>query len=358
MILKDLESLVLDEADKLFSKENLSNMKKLLNFLKNTQILAFSGTFSIQSLTNLKAYMPKAIEISVIPSNTNDLKRKADTSIESIIDNTENTVINNKKDLNLNNIEQYYINLITVDKLYQQKTSLLIEILNKLQYSICLVFYNEKGRGEDLASDLKNEGFSVTFIHGDQSQSDRIKVMNRLSLHKVNVIVATDLLSRGIDIEGIDLVVNYDMPKNIETYFHRIGRTGRYGKKGISLIFISNDKEKTEFIEKYKNLLKIREIDKIDEIHQAIKEEKNEKNDSNQIGFGYDDRIEWKNVDEKILDEDEFKYFDEVNDGNKEIIKEKGPFDCLNCKICKELLLKSDQMIYQKGFEILKYFHV
>jgi superfamily II DNA/RNA helicase len=88
---------------------------------------------------------------------------------------------------------------------------------------------------------LNEESFKTILINSDQSQAERIRVMNQMRRDKVKIVISTDLLSRGIDIQEIDLIINFDFPREIETYYHRIGRTGRYGKYGVSVIFVTKD---------------------------------------------------------------------------------------------------------------------
>lgn len=347
--LNELEILVLDEADKLLRKENISVLQRILTEImgskdKPPQILAFSGTFTPKDYNQLHLMIPEAIEL---PKRTTPIE-KPDLTRES-------------QELNLSTIKQYYTLINTIDKLYLKKAETLIDILQKSSFTQCLVFYNEKARGEELAADLKESGFRVTFIHGDQSQSDRIKVMNKLALMKVQVIISTDLLSRGIDIITVDLVINYDLPKSIETYFHRIGRTGRYGKPGVSLLFIS--KEEIGFLEKYKGFLSRIEELGIEEAGKVIseglkgtlvedkgkdigKDKGKKKRILEMKGFCYERKLEWKDLKEKVLNEEEFRYF----------AMENKEFECLECKVCKEFLEKSKGVLGKGNFEIIKYF--
>ena len=366
--LSNLEIIVLDEADKMFNPENLNNTSQILRIIrKTTQILAYSGTFTPKNLLKMKEFMPESEEIFLLPS----IKRKAENQLEE-------SDLEKEKDLNLISISQILFEIPGTEKIYPQKTAILVKLLKSVKFSQCLIFYNEKHRGEELATDLKEEGFSVTFIHGDQTQSDRIKVMNRLCLSKVNILVATDLLSRGIDIMDIDFVINYDIPKKIETYFHRIGRTGRYGKKGVSVVLVSG--EEKWFLEKnQKNLKNLQKNSTIEEIisnaNEFLKktekeEENNQKSKKRRMeGFFLDNcntELKWIEKKEKNPNEEAFKYFDEDHsketklDQNIGKIKQEFNFDgfkCLECSVCKEFLEKT-QVLMKKKFEILKYFKV
>jgi len=350
----NIEKIVLDEADKLFNPENINNTCHIIKLLnKQVQILAYSGTFTAKNLQKIKEYIPEYEEVLILPS----IKRKAEDSL------LENDL---EIDLNLISISQICLEISGSDKVYCKKTEILVNLLKNITFSQCLIFYNEKNRGEELSSDLKEEGFAVTFIHGDQTQSDRIKVMNRLCLSKVNILVSTDLLSRGIDIMDIDLVVNYDIPKKIETYFHRIGRTGRYGKKGVAVVLLGLDEKK--FVEKYKKELSSlqnveNEKELIEKANEFLKkEESGGKEIKKRMEGFFEDNcssdLKWIEKKVKNPNEEEFKYFPEKKEEKmKNVDLDLEGLQCLNCKICKEFLEKSQVMMKRK-FEILKYFKV
>jgi len=424
----NVETLVLDEADKLFLRENEENTKKILLLTKNSrnylQILAFSGTFNEKTLGKIRVLLDNFEEIFISSS----LKRKAEYELDFPLKNPDLDY----KDLNLSNIRQFYIRIPPKsEKLYQKKTEFLLKILEKINFSQCLVFYNEKARGEELSYDIKNRGFSVTFMHGDLSQSDRIKVMNRLSLQKINVIVATDLLSRGIDIESIDFVINYDMPKDLETYFHRIGRSSRFGRKGLAVSFIEekceeigekseeicekseeiceksekceeicekseeicektiiygkcNEKaekcegknkgkkkyqENSGFLKKFQGIVEIKEafIEKLEELNGFLV--KREEVNQGIHGVLFEEKREWKEIGEKVLEEEEFKYFEEdlgviskkkshEKPAKKKLGKNTENLSCLNCAICKEFLVKSSDFLGKIPLEILSFFRI
>ena len=105
---------------------------------------------------------------------------------------------------------------------------------------------------EDLYNRLMDDNFPVSQIHGDLTQEERNTIMNNFRKGESRILISTDLLSRGIDIQQISLVINYDLPNNIENYIHRIGRSGRYGRKGTSINFITKyDFTKMKDIEQY-----------------------------------------------------------------------------------------------------------
>jgi ATP-dependent RNA helicase DDX3X len=146
--------------------------------------------------------------------------------------------------------------LITQKFIYTQnyeKEQKVVEII-KQDSGKTLIFARTKKRVDELAYLLQGEGFPVSSIHGDHSQNQRNSAM-RSFLHKEsNVLVATDVAARGLDIRDVNTVINFDMPNEIDSYVHRIGRTGRAGKKGIAVSFLSDDdisllRDLTEVIE-------------------------------------------------------------------------------------------------------------
>jgi ATP-dependent RNA helicase RhlE len=120
-----------------------------------------------------------------------------------------------------------------------KKPALLIELLQQTHWEQVLVFTARKSGADVLLSRLKAAGISVEVLHGDKDMKHRRRALDEFSNGKVQVLVATDVAQRGLDIEGISHVVNYDVPRNPEDYVHRIGRTGRAGAEGIAITFMS-----------------------------------------------------------------------------------------------------------------------
>ena len=115
-----------------------------------------------------------------------------------------------------------------------------------------IIYVNSKKIADILTNKLLNDDFTVSCIHGDMTQSERNKIIKEFRDGESRVLITTDLLSRGIDIQQISIVINYDIQKEVENYIHRIGRSGRYGRKGVAINFVTNyDKDKISHIEKY-----------------------------------------------------------------------------------------------------------
>jgi ATP-dependent RNA helicase DeaD len=138
-------------------------------------------------------------------------------------------------------------NVLTVDKIRQsfvtvdedKKFELLLKVIEREQPRQCLIFVERKRWGDRLYDKLKRHVAGAAVIHGDLAQSQREKIMAAFRAAKVHYLIATDVASRGIDVSGISHVINYDLPMDIEAYVHRIGRTGRIGKDGVAISFVT-----------------------------------------------------------------------------------------------------------------------
>jgi ATP-dependent RNA helicase DeaD len=133
-------------------------------------------------------------------------------------------------------IKQYYISVAG-----EQKCDLLVHLLKRDRPRQCIVFTRTKRGADRLAERLNKALWGVSAIHGDLPQSTRDRVMRGFRSGQITVLVATDVVGRGIDVEGISHVINYDIPDDAENYVHRIGRTGRMGKDGVAYLFVCPD---------------------------------------------------------------------------------------------------------------------
>lgn len=143
----------------------------------------------------------------------------------------------------------------------QDKDAACVRLLEYYQPRLCLIFCNTKKKVDDVAEVLKQHGYQAEGLHGDMSQHQRDVAMNRFRSGSTNILIATDVAARGIDVDNVEAVINYDVPQDIEYYVHRIGRTGRAGKTGRSFTFVSG-----------RELFKIREIEKV--CRTTVKEKK------------------------------------------------------------------------------------
>src|SRR5215210_4400399 len=222
IMLNGCDLLVIDEADRMLDMGFIPDIEEICSKLpKSRQTLLFSAT------------MPPPIQ-KLAAKFLNDPKR-----VEATRPATANV-----------NIEQRLVE-VRADK----KKDKLRELLRATEFRNAIVFCNRKTTVRELASSLKRSGFSVGQIHGDMDQSDRIAEFDRFKNDEINILVASDVAARGLDVKGVSHVINFDVPWQPDDYIHRIGRTGRAGMKGIAItLATSADADAVAGIEKLTGL--------------------------------------------------------------------------------------------------------
>ncbi|MDX1795735.1 MAG: DEAD/DEAH box helicase [Hydrogenovibrio sp.] len=206
-----LEVLVLDEADRMLDMGFIHDIRKIMQLLpKKRQTLLFSATFSPEIRQLAKGIVHAPVEVSVAPANTTAKK-----------------------------IEQW---IYPVDK--KQKSALLAKLIDDNKWFQVLVFTRTKHGANRLTQFLDKAGIKAAAIHGNKSQGARTRALADFKDGKVQVLVATDIAARGIDIDQLPQVVNFDLPNVAEDYVHRIGRTGRAGASGHAVSLVSADEFK------------------------------------------------------------------------------------------------------------------
>lgn len=209
--LKKVRFVVLDEADRMLDMGFIDDVKEILRHVPTQrQTSMFSATMppAIAKLAHDFLKVPVRITVS-------------------------------KDEISNVDVKQYYMEMQDRDKLNQ-----LCHILKDKKKT--MVFCGAKIRVKRLAEDLHRRGFEVEAIHGDMEQPQRTRVINDFKAHRVNILIATDVVARGIDVPTVERVVSYDVPHEAMVYFHRIGRTARAGEKGNAIIFVT-DSYKNEF---------------------------------------------------------------------------------------------------------------
>ena len=217
---RGLKIMILDEADEMLSKIFSNQIYDIFRFLPNNiQVGLFSATMTPEFFRIAKCFMRNPVKILV-----------------------------KDEDLTLEGIKQFYINL----EHNEFKFETLCDLYDLCSVSQTIIYCNSRTMVEELYRRLCEDNFSCVCMHGDLSQDERNKIMSEFRNGTSRILISTDLLSRGIDIQQVSLVINYDIPNNIESYIHRIGRSGRYGRKGTSINFLTRyDIKKMKDIEEY-----------------------------------------------------------------------------------------------------------
>ena len=204
---KTIRMLILDEADELLSKIFVNQIYDIFkNLPTDIQVGLYSATMTDDFFKLSSQFMRDPIKILV----KND-------------------------QLTLEGIRQYYID---VDK-NEYKYDTLCDLYSLISMSQSLIYCNSRRIVEILTHKLSEDNFAVSSIHGDLQQNERNVIMNEFRNGVSRVLISTDLLARGIDIQQVSIVINYDIPQSIENYIHRIGRSGRFGRKGVAINFLT-----------------------------------------------------------------------------------------------------------------------
>ena len=219
-----IQTVVLDEADRMLDMGFFKDVTRIIEKVKNRRNLGlFSATISQEVMTVSWMYQRDEVEITVEP-----------------------------KQEDRPDIEQYSI---TVPNL--QKTEATLRLIRRQGFERVMIFCNTKHMCQRLSDDFRRAGADCDCIHGDIRQSQREKTMQRYRDGKLAILIATDVASRGIDVDDVECVINFDVPEENEYYVHRIGRTGRAKRKGVAYTMIGNfpEKAKLDEIAKYSNYM-------------------------------------------------------------------------------------------------------
>ena len=221
--MKTLKTLILDEADQMLDKGFKDQLNDIFQYINpESQISIYSATMTNDVIFLTDKFMKNPIKILI-----------------------------KKENLTLEGIKQFYIYLQNE----QDKYITLIDLYQSLFIGQSIIYCNSKKKVIWLSDQLNEQGYSISNIHGDMIQKERDEIMIKFRKNLTRVLITTDLLSRGIDVQQVSLVINYDLPRDKQSYIHRIGRTGRYGRKGvaINLIATENDTRHLNDIQKFYN---------------------------------------------------------------------------------------------------------
>lgn len=216
-----MKYVILDEADQMLEDLFAEQIKAILDnkFPHTTRLALFSATMPPNVIEASKNYLNDPVSILLPPD-----------------------------EVTLAGIQQYYVSLDRDD----WKLPVLLDLYQQITVNQALIYVNKRQKAEWLAKQLAAQGFTLEYIHGEMEVSERKKRMADFRSGAVRVLISTDLLARGIDIQQISMVINFELPVQRENYIHRIGRSGRYGKKGIAINIVCGEELNTiKDIEKY-----------------------------------------------------------------------------------------------------------
>ncbi|VDD84908.1 unnamed protein product [Enterobius vermicularis] len=217
-----IKMFVLDEADEMLSRGFKDQIYEVFKCMPtDVQVVLLSATMPSEVLEVTNRFMNNPVRILV-----------------------------KKEELTLEGIRQFYIN---VDK-EEWKFDTLCDLYSTVNITQAVIFCNTRRKVDTLANQMKNEKYTVSCMHGDMEQSERDTIMREFRTGSSRVLITTDLLARGIDVQQVSLVINYDLPSNRENYIHRIGRSGRFGRKGVAINFVTEqDLRQLKDIESFYN---------------------------------------------------------------------------------------------------------
>ncbi|XP_061175888.1 probable ATP-dependent RNA helicase DDX20 [Saccostrea echinata] len=216
-----IRMFVLDEADKLLEESFQEQINWIYSALpENKQMLALSATYPEYLAQHLTSYMrnPTFLRLNISDPALLGIKQ-------------------------FRKVVAYHA---LPNKVFDNKTKVVIELLSSVNFQQCLIFSNLQTRAQNMADALISHGWPTAYIAGSHDQKDRNEAMSQLKTYKCRVLISTDLTSRGIDADKVNMVINLDVPKDHETYLHRIGRAGRFGTFGAAVTIVSHGQEEKE----------------------------------------------------------------------------------------------------------------
>mmetsp|Transcript_6514 Transcript_6514/g.19769 ORF Transcript_6514/g.19769 Transcript_6514/m.19769 type:complete len:420 (+) Transcript_6514:86-1345(+) len=204
-----IKIFVLDEADEMLSRGFKEQIYDVFQFMSNTcQVGLFSATMPQEVLEMTQKFMRDPVQILV-----------------------------KKEQLTLDGIRQFFVGVGREE----WKLDTLCDLYETVTITQAIIYVNTRSKVEFLAQKMGERDFTVSSLHGEMNQKDRDLIMKEFRTGSSRVLITTDLLARGIDVQSVSLVINLDLPTNRESYLHRIGRSGRFGRKGVAINFVTNE---------------------------------------------------------------------------------------------------------------------
>lgn len=210
---KNLTMLILDEADEMLSRGFRDQIYDIFQFLpSDMQVVLASATMPVDALELSNKFMRDPIRILVL-----------------------------QEQVTLEGIKQFYVYIGDP----QHKLSTLVDLYETVTINQAIIFCNSRRTVDWLTDQLSQRDFTVSSMHGDMDAQERTLVMKEFRSGSSRVLISTDLLGRGIDVSSVSIVINYDLPRFREQYVHRIGRSGRFGRKGVAINFVTQGEDET-----------------------------------------------------------------------------------------------------------------
>jgi translation initiation factor 4A len=205
---ENIKVIIIDEADQMLEDRFREQLQCILGlgFPSTTRCALFSATMNPDVVEFANGLLVNPVQILVPP-----------------------------EEVSLKGIRQFRVNLERED----WKFEVLLDLYKHINIAQALIYCNKRQKAEWLAEKMTNAGFPITCIHGDMDVKDRMDRMTSFRKGETRVLISTDLLARGIDVQQVSLVVNYELPTQMDNYIHRIGRSGRFGRKGVSINLLS-----------------------------------------------------------------------------------------------------------------------
>jgi len=234
--LKKLKRFIIDECDNMLLQNDMRKQVQNI-FIQtplNKQVMMFSATISQESKVICRKFTKNAKEIFI-----------------------------DDKKLTLHGLVQHYVKLEE-----RQKNRKLTDLLDALDFNQVVIFVKTKQRAMQLNRLLQECAFPSICIHSDMSQVERLDLFKKFKAYEHRILISTNLFGRGVDIERVNIVINYDMPQNSDEYLHRVGRAGRFGTKGLAITFIASDEEQ-KILDEIQNRFKVKVTELPNEIQSS-----------------------------------------------------------------------------------------